>query len=124
MILSPLVGALRSTDKTATWVEIHRPAPPDRISRFSRSHLQLVTIVLLITLSALRRSGVQEASITMALDEKAVERQARIEREIDRDRNVEHGFGMSTARPRRGLKQLAALLAAPFVQGAGGVLAR
>jgi hypothetical protein len=76
-------------------MEIHRPAPPDRISRFSRSHLQLVTIVLLITLSALRHSGAQEASIVRETDELAVERSPKqIEREIDRDRDLDCGFGI------------------------------
>jgi hypothetical protein len=42
----------------------------------------------------MRRSGAQEASIARALDEKAVERQARIEREIERDQDCERGFGI------------------------------
>jgi hypothetical protein len=40
----------------------------------------------------MRRSGAQEASIAREVDEKAAERQARIEREIDGDRD--RGFGI------------------------------
>ena|GEM_PF-4789733 len=39
----------------------------------------------------MRRSGAQEASIAREVDEKAVERQARIEPEIDRDRVLDAG---------------------------------
>ncbi len=42
----------------------------------------------------MRRSEAQEASIARALDKKAVERQARIERGIDRDRDIDRGFGI------------------------------
>ncbi len=42
----------------------------------------------------LRRSGAQEASIAKEADERTVERQERIEREIDRDRDFDRGFGI------------------------------
>jgi ATP-dependent exoDNAse (exonuclease V) alpha subunit len=42
----------------------------------------------------MRRSGAQEASIAREVDEKAAERQARIKREIDRDRDLDRGFGI------------------------------
>jgi conjugative relaxase-like TrwC/TraI family protein len=42
----------------------------------------------------MRRTGAQEASIAKEVDEKAVERRARIEREIDRDRDLDRGFGI------------------------------
>ena len=42
----------------------------------------------------LRQSRAQEASIAKEVDEKAVERQARIEREIDREQNLDRGFGI------------------------------
>ena len=42
----------------------------------------------------LRHSGAQEASIAREADGQAVERQARIEREIDRDRDIDRGLGI------------------------------
>jgi conjugative relaxase-like TrwC/TraI family protein len=42
----------------------------------------------------MRRSGAQEASIAREADERGVERQARIESEIDRDRDLDRGFGI------------------------------
>lgn len=42
----------------------------------------------------MRRSGAQEASIAREADEKAVERQEQIEREIDQDRDLGRGFGI------------------------------
>lgn len=42
----------------------------------------------------MRQSRAQEASIARAIDEKAVERQARIQLEIGRDRDLDRGFGI------------------------------
>lgn len=42
----------------------------------------------------MRRSGAQEASIVREAEEKAVERQGRIERELDRGRDLGGGFGI------------------------------
>ena len=42
----------------------------------------------------MRRSGAQEASIAREVDEKAAERQARIEREIEREQDLDRGFGI------------------------------
>ena len=42
----------------------------------------------------MRRSGAQEASIAREVDEKAAERQARLEREIERDRDLDRNFGI------------------------------
>jgi hypothetical protein len=40
------------------------------------------------------QSRAQEASIAREADEQAVKRQERIEREIDRDRDLDRGFGI------------------------------
>ena len=40
----------------------------------------------------MRRSGAQEASITKQADERSVDRQERIEREMDRDCSLDRGF--------------------------------
>jgi ATP-dependent exoDNAse (exonuclease V) alpha subunit len=42
----------------------------------------------------MRQSRAQEASIAREADEQSAERQEWIEREIDRDRELEHGFGI------------------------------
>ena len=42
----------------------------------------------------MRRSGAQEASIAREAEEQAAERQARIEHEIERDRDLDRGFGI------------------------------
>jgi hypothetical protein len=42
----------------------------------------------------MRRGGAQEASIAKEADELSVERQERIEREIDRDHELDRGFGI------------------------------
>jgi conjugative relaxase-like TrwC/TraI family protein len=42
----------------------------------------------------MRRTGAQEASIAREVDEDAAERRARIEREIERDRDLDRGFGI------------------------------
>lgn len=42
----------------------------------------------------MRRSGAQEASIAREADKRSVERRTRIEREIDRDRDLDRGFGI------------------------------
>ncbi len=42
----------------------------------------------------MRRSGAQEASIAREVDEKAAERRARLQRETDRDRDIDRGFGI------------------------------
>ena len=42
----------------------------------------------------MRQSRAQEASIAREVDEKAAERRARIEREIERDRDLDRGFGI------------------------------
>jgi len=42
----------------------------------------------------MRRRGAQEASIASEVDEKAVERQARIEREIEREQDLDRGLGI------------------------------
>ncbi len=42
----------------------------------------------------IRRSGAQEASIARKVDEQAVERSPKIEREINRDQELDRGFGI------------------------------
>ena len=42
----------------------------------------------------MRRDRAQEASIAREVDERAAERQERIEREIERDRDLDRGFGI------------------------------
>ena len=42
----------------------------------------------------MRRSGAQEASIAREVDERSLERQARIEREIEREQELDRGFGI------------------------------
>jgi ATP-dependent exoDNAse (exonuclease V) alpha subunit len=42
----------------------------------------------------MRRSGAQEASIAREVDEQAVERRARIEREVEREQELDRGFGI------------------------------
>ncbi len=42
----------------------------------------------------LRQSRAQEATIAREVDEKAAERQAKIEREIERDQDLHRGFGI------------------------------
>ena len=42
----------------------------------------------------MRRSGAQEASVSRRIDEQATERPPQIEREIDRDQELDRGFGI------------------------------
>ncbi len=42
----------------------------------------------------MRRSGAQEASIAREVEEKAVERQAQIEREFEQEQALDRGFGI------------------------------
>jgi hypothetical protein len=42
----------------------------------------------------MRQSRAQEASIAREVDERSLERQERIEREIDPDRDLDRGFGI------------------------------
>jgi hypothetical protein len=42
----------------------------------------------------MRETRAQEASIAREADERSVERQVRIKREINRERNLDRGFGI------------------------------